>query len=89
LRLSDLPRYWHTLKYLKPVQFYGRLWFRLARTRPDLSPPPDIREASGAWRLPARREPMIESLRLDGLDSNVGCFGLPAAHPLSWPDTLA
>jgi len=27
-------RYWHTLRHLRPVQFYGRLWFRLYRPRP-------------------------------------------------------
>jgi uncharacterized heparinase superfamily protein len=34
--LSILKRtslYWHTLRHLRPVQFYGRLWFRLARPR--------------------------------------------------------
>lgn len=29
-----LDRYWHTLRHLRPVQFYGRLWFRLYRPRP-------------------------------------------------------
>ena len=29
-----LLRYWHTLRHLRPVQFYGRLWFRLYRPRP-------------------------------------------------------
>lgn len=25
--LGKVLRYWHTLRYLRPVQFYGRLWF--------------------------------------------------------------
>ncbi|GAA4226571.1 putative heparinase superfamily protein [Sagittula marina] len=47
--------YWHTLKYLKPVQFTGRLRFRLARPVPDLSPAPPFRAPTGTWVLPAAR----------------------------------
>lgn len=39
-----IERYWHTLRYLKPVQIYGRLWFRLYRPRPDLEPAPPLRQ---------------------------------------------
>jgi uncharacterized heparinase superfamily protein len=48
--------YWHTLRHLKPVQFYGRLWFRLYRPRVKvtvLSPPP--RHARGQWQPPSAR----------------------------------
>jgi uncharacterized heparinase superfamily protein len=54
-----LGRYWHTLRYLKPVQFYGRVWFRLYKPRPDLSAAPQIREPSGCWVAPARRKPSL------------------------------
>lgn len=27
-------RFWNTIKYLRPVQFYGRIWFRLYSPRP-------------------------------------------------------
>jgi hypothetical protein len=30
----SLLRYWHTLRHLRLVQVYGRLWFRLYRPRP-------------------------------------------------------
>ena len=40
-------RYWHTIRYLKPVQIYGRLWFRLRRPTPDLQPAPALRPAAG------------------------------------------
>jgi uncharacterized heparinase superfamily protein len=59
LSLSTVSRYWHTLRYLKPVQFYGRLWFRIYQPRPDLSPPPEIRPVSGSWESPACREPSL------------------------------
>lgn len=50
-----LLRYWHTLRYLRPVQLYGRLWFRLYRPRPDLRPAPGLRAATGARVAPAGR----------------------------------
>lgn len=52
--------YWHTLRHLRPVQFYGRLWFRLHRPRADTSPPPPLRAAGAAWTAPARREPSLK-----------------------------
>lgn len=63
MRLNDLPRYWHTLKYLKPVQFYGRLYFRLARPRPCLAAAPAQREARGEWCWPACRQPSLTGPR--------------------------
>ena len=50
---SGLPgmvfRYWHTLRYLKPIQIYRRLWFRLARPKPDMWPAPPLRKIGGPW----------------------------------------
>ena len=49
--------YWHTLKYLKPIQFYGRLWFRLWKPAPSLSIPPPLRKnTQEKWVMPARRK---------------------------------
>ncbi len=50
-----LTRYWHTLRYLRPVQFYGRLWFRLYRPRPDFRPAPGLRPATGSWMAAAAK----------------------------------
>lgn len=50
-----IERYWHTLRYLKPIQFYGRVWFRLARPKPDIAPAPPVRQAGKNWQIPARR----------------------------------
>ncbi len=47
--------YWHTLRYLRPVQFYGRLWFRLYRPRPDFRPAPGLRPATGSWMAAAAK----------------------------------
>jgi uncharacterized heparinase superfamily protein len=52
--------YWHTLRYLKPVQLYGRLWYRVARPAPDLRAPPAVRlPRADAWVRPARRAPSL------------------------------
>ena len=48
-------RLFHTLRHLRPVQFYGRLWFRLHRPRPDVRPAPGLRKPGAPWILPARR----------------------------------
>ena len=60
--------YWHTLRHLRPIQFYGRAWFRLARPRIDLRRAPQLRPLYGRdWVRPARRR---ESL------VGPGCFRL-------------
>ncbi|WP_295578239.1 alginate lyase family protein [uncultured Lamprocystis sp.] len=48
-------RYWHTLRYLRPVQFYGRLWFRLYRPKSNRRPAPLPRPTTGQWCAPAAR----------------------------------
>lgn len=50
-------RYWHTLRHLKPVQWYGRAWFRLHRPRPDPAPAPPLRPLCGAWVAPIEKTP--------------------------------
>lgn len=56
-------RYWHTLRHLKPVQFYGRIWFRLYRPRVDaLVRNVQVRSPLGVWQTSAGRAPsMLES----------------------------
>lgn len=52
--MSRLGLYWHTARYLKPVQVYGRLRFRLARPAVDLRPAPATRTVVPAqFVLPA------------------------------------
>lgn len=48
-------RYLHTLRYLKPVQFYGRLWFRLHRPRLDKAVAPRLRVSQEGWQASAAR----------------------------------
>ena len=53
--LTKAGRYWHTLRHLRPVQFYGRIWFRYSHPKPDLRPAPNLRVRSARWQLPAQR----------------------------------
>ena len=53
-------RYWNTVRYLRPVQIYGRVWFRLYRPRPDLRPAPPTRPPGGEWARPAERAPSFD-----------------------------
>lgn len=67
--MTNFLRYWRTVRYLKPIQIYGRLWFRIYRPQPDLRPAPELRYRSGFFLLPARREP---SLQKSGLFNFIG-----------------
>lgn len=52
--IRKLARLWYTLRWLRPVQLYGRLWFRSYRPRPDLRAAPAARRATGRWQGCAR-----------------------------------
>ena len=52
--------YWHTLRHLKPVQLYGRLWFRLYRpyvSKSAIVPP--LHEPQYRWQKPAVYAPSM------------------------------
>lgn len=54
--MPGLLTYWHTLRHLRPVQFYGRVWFRLVRPHVDLRSAPSLRLLCARdWVMPARR----------------------------------
>lgn len=61
--MSSILRYWHTLKYLRPVQFYGRLWFRFHRPIPSLDDLPSRCSEVSGWKHPAEREPSLVAER--------------------------
>ena len=76
--MSSLPRYWHTVRHLKPVQLYGRLWFRLGRPRADARPAPARRPVRAPWARPAERGPSLTSatrLTLLGHDVDIDRHG--------------
>ena len=62
LLLKIILCYWHTLRYLRPIQIYGRIWFKLYRPRPNLNPPPKQRKKLNSWvRSPQRPISLIDS----------------------------
>lgn len=52
-------RYWHTLRHLKPQQFTARVWYRLSRPSPNLSPAPPLRRVRQPWIPCAWRTPSL------------------------------
>ena len=58
-------RYWHTLRHLKPAQFYGRLWFKLRQPKVDaVAESPPLREQIRQWQLPvAHKSAMLGPCR--------------------------
>jgi len=62
--LAKIWRYWQTVRHLRLVQIYGRLWFQFIQPKPDLSQPPSVRPRIEGWVPPARRKvSIIESRR--------------------------
>jgi uncharacterized heparinase superfamily protein len=56
-----LALYWHTVRYLKPVQILGRLWYFLYHPKPSLRDAPNIRETDKIWAAPQWRKAEILS----------------------------
>ena len=70
-------RYWHTVRHLRPVQVYGRLWFRAAKPKPDLRPAAPLRTAAAPWSRCARRASMTgpATLELLGIERTLASAG--------------
>jgi uncharacterized heparinase superfamily protein len=47
---------WHTVRYLRSVQIYGRLWNLRAHVAPRSNRRPPLRIPSGDWLSPVRRQ---------------------------------
>lgn len=57
---KKLMRLYQTVRHLKLVQFYARLWFKYSIPKPNLSPAPLLRELNiSNWVMPAAREPSM------------------------------
>lgn len=70
-------RYLHTLRYLRPIQVYGRALQRFYHPKPDFRPPPTVRRRERSWTRGARRSPaMIGPRRFRFLNQE---------HELQWP----
>lgn len=53
--------YWRTLKYLKPVQIYRRIWFLLYKPRAPIVSTQQLATPLSAWRGPAKKIPSVLS----------------------------
>jgi len=58
----NLFRLFNTVKYLRPVQVYSRIWFRLYRPTLDLCAAPGLRAVSGLWEVPLEKPKSLLSL---------------------------
>ncbi|CAK0757825.1 Heparinase [Gammaproteobacteria bacterium] len=47
--LGSVALYWHTLRHLKPIQFYGRVWHRLSRPKLVFQLALATRHVTGCW----------------------------------------
>lgn len=59
--VPPLKTLFHTVRYLRPVQIFGRIWFRLYRPKVQLNPPPPVRTRSANWVTPAQRQSSLLS----------------------------
>ena len=48
----DFIRFFNTIRYLKPVQIYGRVWFRLYKPKPVVTKTPSLNHIKGVWINP-------------------------------------
>lgn len=78
-------RYWHTLRHLKPVQIYGRIWFRLHRPQADGRPAPPRRPAAGAWVRCARAPSMTGADAFRFLNVERRIAGAQDWNRADWP----
>lgn len=52
--------YWETLRHLRPVQFYGRFWYKFFRPPIDRSSAPPVSRHEGLWAGSISRSPSME-----------------------------
>lgn len=77
---GGLGRWWQTLRWLRPRQVYGRVWFRAYQPRPERRAAPTLRFANGRWTRPIEAEPSLlepERVRLLGETREI-------ASPRAW-----
>lgn len=62
--LDKVQLFFHTLRHLKLTQVAGRIVFLFHKPKPDLRPPPEVRNPSLGWVVPAaRRGAMLSPTR--------------------------
>ena len=78
----NLLRFLRTVRYLRPIQIYGRLWRQVYRPRPDLRPSPALRPTDGPLTPPAVKPAnLVAANRFQALNAEHDI-----RSPLSWND---
>ena len=75
-------RYVHTLRYLRPVQVFGRLWYQARRPRPDLRAAPMLRPPTASYATPIAPEASLiarDTVRLLNVERR--CVSAADWHP--------
>lgn len=62
--LKTIDRYFQTIRHLRAIQIYGRIWFKLKRVSPNFAPAPPIRSQNLTWTPVAKREPSLLSEKI-------------------------
>ncbi len=60
-KLLSLLHYIHTIRYLKPIQVYGRIWHRLPRFAVESGAAPGRRPVTAAWQPPVAKSPSMRA----------------------------
>jgi uncharacterized heparinase superfamily protein len=55
MMVTDLMRFYHTVRYLRLQQVGYRVWYRVRRPRPDLGPASPVRQVGRTWTAPAAK----------------------------------
>ncbi len=76
--VDKITTYYHTIRYLRPVQIYGRIWFRIHRPRIQMKPAPPLRRIPGRWVPPADKP--------SEMISPTGFRFLNESHELNFPE---
>lgn len=80
--MSGAARYVHTLRYLRPVQVFGRLWYRARTPRPDLRAAPELRPVRSMYAEPIAPEATLiarDTVRLLNVERR--CVAAADWHP--------
>jgi len=56
----NLSRYYHTLRYLRLRQIYGRIWHKIYHPRADLRSAPALRRLDGIWQSECLRSSVMQ-----------------------------
>lgn len=80
--IAKAGRFCRTVRHLRPVQVYGRLWFWLHRPRPIMAPSPALRDRYGTWYAPAERvASLVGPLRFRFLNAEADLREIGWDHP--------